>query len=75
MEINSPNDAALLAALVRNAIAEHTEAGVISTAAILAVVMPRLPNGFSRDDVIALIVRETGTGYAVSFDHEKNSQS
>ena len=74
MKITTPDDAALLAAIVRNAIAEHTDESVISIAAILAVVMSQVANGVSRNDVIAVIVREAGTGYAVSFDHEDDSR-
>jgi hypothetical protein len=70
MKITHPDDAALLVAIVRNAIAEHTDGGVISTATILAVVKCQAADGVSRNDVIAVIVREAEAGYAISFDHE-----
>jgi len=75
MKITPPDDAALLAAIVRKAIAEHADGGVISTGTMLAVVMSLAPQGFSRSDVIAVIVHEADAAYAISFDHAEDGGS
>jgi hypothetical protein len=67
------SDAAQLAAIVRDFIAEFPEGNLLSIAMVLAAVLPKAPVGSSPEDVIAAIVREAGARYPISFDQEKST--